>query len=200
MNRVSISGTDCCALFQYLWQFLQFYHFLWEKKNYSIPFSNVPRLQSFLLDNSDILRIYNVNHLDSHDLSAGFVHHLVDGSVRSSPDLPQVLEVLGREVTMLLWRNLQLPWGLDAVRPQPLSETHESMLLHTETTAQTHGTAKVMTVAKQVSRMLPICNWSINSLSRPQTRAIGWLECQDTNSRVWASFYKLLTDFSAYLT
>ncbi len=121
-----------------------------------------------------------MNHLDSHDLSTGFVHHIVDGSVRSSPDLPQVLEVLGREITMLLWRNLQLPWGLDAMCPQPLSETHESMLLHTETTAQTHetaspnGTAKIVTVAKQVSWNLPICNWLVKQIF-PPPNSCHWL-------------------------
>ena len=48
-------------------------------------------------------------HLDSHDLVAGLVDHLVDRAVRPPADLPQVLEVLGREVTVLLRGDLQLP-------------------------------------------------------------------------------------------
>lgn len=47
-------------------------------------------------------------HLDGHDLTAGFMHHVVDRPIGSSPNFPQILKVLSREVTMLLWRNLQL--------------------------------------------------------------------------------------------
>lgn len=63
---------------------------------------------------------------------------------------------------------------------QPLSETHESMLLHTETTEQTHetaspnGTAKIVTVAKQVSRTLPICNWLVKQIV-PPPNSCSWL-------------------------
>lgn len=60
-------------------------------------------------------------HLHRHDLVAGLVHHLVDGAVGPAADLAQVLEVLGREVPVLLRRDLQLSRRLDAVRPQPLS-------------------------------------------------------------------------------
>ena len=47
--------------------------------------------------------------------------HLVDGAVRPAADLPQVPEVLRREVAVLLPRDLQLARRLDAVRPQALS-------------------------------------------------------------------------------
>lgn len=61
-------------------------------------------------------------HLDRHDLVAGLVHHLVDGAVRSSADLSQILQILGCEVPVLLRGDLQLPGRLDAVSPEPLSD------------------------------------------------------------------------------
>lgn len=61
-------------------------------------------------------------HFDGHDLVAGFVHHFVDGAVRASADLAQVFEILGGEVPVLLRGDLQFSRGLDAVRPQPLSD------------------------------------------------------------------------------
>lgn len=61
------------------------------------------------------------SHLDCHNLASGFVDHLIDGAVRPAADLPEVSQVLSREVAVLLRRNLQLPWRFNAVRPQPLS-------------------------------------------------------------------------------
>lgn len=54
------------------------------------------------------------------------MHHLVDGAVGPAADLAQVLQVLGREVPVLL-RDLQLPRRLDAVRPQTLSGEQSSI-------------------------------------------------------------------------
>lgn len=63
----------------------------------------------------------SAGHLDSHDLARGLVHHLVDGAIRPAANLPEVSQILCREVTMLLRRDLQLPRRLDTVRPQTLS-------------------------------------------------------------------------------
>ena len=52
--------------------------------------------------------------------------HLVDGAVRPAADLPQVPEVLRREVAVLLPRDLQLARRLDAVCPQALSAAGEN--------------------------------------------------------------------------
>lgn len=49
------------------------------------------------------------SHLDCHNLAGGFVDHLIDGAVRPAADLPEVSQVLSREVAVLLRRNLQLP-------------------------------------------------------------------------------------------
>lgn len=60
-------------------------------------------------------------HLDSHDLARGFEDHLVDGAISPATDLPEVSQILCSEVTVLLWRDLQLPRRLDTVSLQALS-------------------------------------------------------------------------------
>ena len=63
----------------------------------------------------------SAGHLDSHDLTRGFVDHLVDGAVRPAANLPEVSQIFCCEVTMLLRRDLQLPRRLDTVCPHTLS-------------------------------------------------------------------------------
>lgn len=70
-------------------------------------------------------------HLDRHDLVTRLVHHLVDGAVSPSADLPQVFEILGCEVPVLLRGDLQLPGRLDAVSPQPLSDRKTANIFRT---------------------------------------------------------------------
>lgn len=61
------------------------------------------------------------SHLDGHDLARGFEDHLVDRAIRPATDLPEVSQILCSEVTVLLWRDLQLPRRLDTVSLQTLS-------------------------------------------------------------------------------
>lgn len=48
-------------------------------------------------------------HLHSHDLTRRFVDHFVDRTIGSSADFTQVSKIFSSKVTMLLWRDLQLP-------------------------------------------------------------------------------------------
>lgn len=63
----------------------------------------------------------NAAHLHSHDLTGGLVDHLVDGAVRPAADLPEVSQILCREVAVLLRRELQLSRRLDTVCPKTFS-------------------------------------------------------------------------------
>lgn len=65
------------------------------------------------------------NHLHSHNLASGLVNHVVDGAIRPTANLPEISQIFCSEVTVLLWRDLQLPRGLNAVCPQTLSERGE---------------------------------------------------------------------------
>lgn len=61
------------------------------------------------------------DYLHSHNLASGLVDHVVDGAIRPTPDLAKVSQIFSSEVTVLLRRDLQLPWWLNAVCPQTLS-------------------------------------------------------------------------------
>ncbi len=163
--------------------------------NYSILFSNVPRLQSFLLDNSDILRIDYKAHIMWITLTAmicplGLCTILLTDPYAPLPISPRSLRSSAVKSQCCSGEIFSFPEdSMLCVRIRSLKRMSQCFL-HTET-ASPNGTAKIVTVAEQVSRTLPICNWLENRSSRPQTHAIGWLDCQDTNSRVWASFLQI---------